>query len=34
MFKYGFYAIAGLCFIGLLFAFSLSRIRRSPNTSV
>jgi sugar phosphate permease len=34
MFKYGFYAIAGLCFIGLLFAFALSRIRRSPNTSV
>jgi nitrate/nitrite transporter NarK len=30
MFKYGFYTIAGLCFVGLILAFTLSTMRRSP----
>jgi MFS family permease len=30
MFKYGFYAIGGLCFVGLILAFTLSTMRHNP----
>ncbi|MFC1911005.1 hypothetical protein ACFLXC_07035 [Chloroflexota bacterium] len=33
MFKYGFYAISGVCLIGLILAVALSRLRRSAATS-
>lgn len=34
VFKYGFYAIAALCFVGLLFALILSRIRSQQQPSI